>query len=297
MGSITTHTSRIDASVNWVEDSPLGLGGAAECRYVRRDDEYFIAYLSSQTGCNKACRFCHLTQTGQTATVDLPLEHILGQARHVFAHYDALCAEGGSPARVVHYNCMARGEALASRVVRNEPDALIDGLVDLARSRGLAAAVKLSTIMPREMDGADLVAMFGGIPVDFYYSLYSTNQQFRRRWLPKALPVEEALRMLADYQRIMRKIPVVHWALIADENDRPEDIDSIVGAIHAAGLRVDVNLVRYNPFSERQGRESERTDQVVVQLQAGLPGARVRVIDRIGFDVKASCGMFVGKDA
>lgn len=293
MGTITTHTSRIDASVNWVEDTPLGLGGAAECRYVRREDDYFIAYVSAQTGCAKACRFCFLTQTGQTATSDLPLDHVLAQAEWVCRHYDDLCMSGGPSARMVHFNFMARGEALASRVVREQADDLMGGLAALAGARGLGAATKLSTIMPREMEDADLVAMFGRIPVDFYYSIYSTDQAFRRRWMPKALPVSESLAMLADYQRHMRKIPTLHWALIADENDRPNDTDGIVEAVRAAGLRVNINLVRYNPFSERQGRELERVAAVVAQLEAGLPEARVRVIDRIGYDVNASCGMFI----
>ena len=55
--------SNLDQSVNFVENQLVGF---LESRYVRKVDEYFICYLSSQTGCNRGCKFCHLTASGQT---------------------------------------------------------------------------------------------------------------------------------------------------------------------------------------------------------------------------------------
>ena len=73
--------SEIDESRNFV--SPAGPRGMIEARYVRRSSDYFIVYVSSQTACEKACRMCHLTQTGQVHADDLTVDEIAGQAEEV----------------------------------------------------------------------------------------------------------------------------------------------------------------------------------------------------------------------
>ena len=94
--------SKLDASVNWIFDTGV------EARYVQRVQDYFIVYLSSHTGCNKACRFCHLTQTGQTSFQHVTLEEYKQQAEVVLAHYDNLIKNGMPTATRVNFNFMSR---------------------------------------------------------------------------------------------------------------------------------------------------------------------------------------------
>lgn len=290
--------SELDASVNWIAQSPHSSEGKIEARYVRRRDDYFIIYVSSAEGCARNCRMCFLTQTGQRSETPLTLEQIIAQADQGLAHYDEQTALGLTPpAKVVHFNFMARGEVLCNPFIREAADDLLWPLTERARARGLQPSFKLSTIMPSEMRELELTDLFGGIPVDFYYSFYSTDDAFRRRWLPDAIPWQEALGKLVRYQAVARKIPVIHWAYIEGENDSAEEAERIADAVSAAGLRVDVNIVRYNPFSDKQGQEPpieviERNARI---LGGALPGARIKIVDRVGFDVNASCGMFVGE--
>jgi adenine C2-methylase RlmN of 23S rRNA A2503 and tRNA A37 len=223
-----------------------------ESRYVRRHPDYFIVYISSQTGCRKACRMCHLTQTAQVQADDLPVTAIVDQAREVLGWYDA----HAEPAKVVHFNFMARGEPFANPHILTEGGRLMASLSEEALKRRLVPRVKFSSIFPHELTDVDrLATLFGGYTPDIYYSIYSMDAGFRRRWLPKALPPETSLEMLKEYQSQTRKIPVLHFAFIAGENDSTDNIEEICAAVNRIKLRVDLNIVRYNPHSARTGAE------------------------------------------
>ena len=145
------------------------------------------------------------------------------------------------------------------------------------------------------MSGKELHKIFRVIHPNIYYSIYSVDPKFRKKWLRNALPVEEALGMLQDWQDRSKKIVKLHWSFIKDENDSITDVVNLSNAVTKSGLRVDINLVRYNPYSEKYGSE---TDECIIYrnhsvLSSFFPESKIRIIDRVGFDVKASCGMFI----
>lgn len=283
--------SKEDASVNFIESG--NFPGFTEARYVRRSSDYFIVYLSAQTGCVQACRFCHLTITGQTKLIDVPVDGIIKQAKDVLSLYDSR----KETAKIVHFSFMARGEPLSSSVFHNSGADLMLRLTKEATDRELLPRIMVSTIMPQEMHGKSLAKMFPVVQPNIYYSIYSLDPVFRKKWMPKALPVEESLEILKEYQDISHKIIRLHWAFIKDENDSPESVMAIIDAVNKIGLRVDVNIVRYNPFSEKYGEESSYDNILGLEqlLINGLPLAKIKIVNRVGVDVKASCGMFVEK--
>lgn len=288
MNKLKILNSEIDRSVNFVEQQLVGF---LESRFVRKCDEYFIAYLSSQSGCNRGCTFCHLTATGQTSFVDSSHNDFMAQAIQVFKHYRAQ----NKPAKYMHYNFMARGEPLANKILLDDGDALLTKLGQVAKEEGLPAKFNISTIMPLTLKKS-LVDVFHYINPTIYYSLYSTVPEWRKKWMPGAMDVHQALDMLAEYQDFSKKIVKIHFPFIAGENDSVEDMSAICDAIDDAGLICEFNLVRYNPASEDQGVES--SDEIIERNINILKSrfnfdTKVQIIPRVGFDVKASCGMFV----
>jgi len=104
-----------------------------------------------------------------------------------------------------------------------------------------------------------LVNTFNYVNPTIYYSLYSTNKEWRKKWMPAAMDTADALAILKDYQDFSKKIIKIHYPFIANENDSEEDINNVCSAIDKAKLNCEFNLVRYNPASPDQGVESSQT--------------------------------------
>jgi len=166
-------------------------------------------------------------------------------------------------------------------------------LARLAKHHDLRPRFLISSILPQSFT-REFEEVFPIIHPEIYYSLYSLNEDFRKRWVPQAMPVIEALGKLYRWQRYSKKIIRIHHALIAGENDSDEDAKAVGHAITTCRLRADFTLVRYNPPNE-SSRESEWYERYAQTLKKWSPNeTRIKVLNRVGYDVKASCGMFVG---
>lgn len=293
--SWNTIASKEDESVNFIKKYKNGL---LECRYVRRVDDYFIVYLSSHSGCNFSCRFCHLTATSQTSFDGVDVENYIDQATTVLNYYSSL----GYPAEKVHFNFMARGEPLANTNMIENGKEIISILNNLAKERNLYGSCRISTIIPNTINKPleEIIGIEGVIP---YYSLYSVNENFRKRWIPKSLPVVESLDILKEWQNKSGEYVVIHGAFIKNENDSKKDINDICDMLIEKKIICKMNIVRYNPFSEKHGEEtSEENLEYIMNIfkermfKENLLYENTRIVPRVGYDVKASCGMFIGKD-
>ena len=284
--------SDIDKSVNFIQTSPKG---TFESRFVHRSDsEHFIAYLSSQTGCEQACRMCHLTATGQNKDVrNANRSDFIIQANNALSHYDSL----GENSNVVHFNFMARGEPLLNPdVVYNSGD-LFRLLSTMASDRNLKPEFLISTIMPQGGPSSLVKTFHGTYPKPrIYYSLYSGDSKFRKKWLPRAIDHNDALRQLIEYQSTNPTVRnKLHWSYIDGHNDNVDDIKKLGKKLQSLGFNgMGINVVRYNPYSAKYGAESDIStiNECVAELQHSLPNSKIKIIPRVGTDVYASCGMF-----
>lgn len=290
---LTTLRSTQDPSVNIVEQRLVGF---LESRYVRRSPDYFACYLSSHSGCNRGCAMCHLTVTGQTSFEPADRYDFLEQARRVFAEYDAADATQRLAKRV-HFNFMARGEPLANPTLLTQGDDLFYQLGTYAASRELSSKFCISTIMPQTLRKS-LHEVFRWTSPTIYYSLYSISPVFRAKWLPMAMPPEQALAMLAEWQLHSKKIVKLHHALIDGENDSIDDALNICEAVDKHSLICEFNLVRYNPATLAQGVESpDAARETYLRTMRVYLLGRVKEVTRVGLDVKASCGTFVSEES
>lgn len=281
--------SIIDKSVNFVPPSMF------ESRFVQRTDDYFIAYLSSHNGCNKACRFCHLTQTKQTDFEHASLENYVTQLKPIISHYSEQILNGQPRANKINFNFMARGEPFANNTVLNDSTSLALALKNEIRHLDLKPNFNFSTIGPTELGNRAIADVLSPNTENVvYYSLYSARESFRKKWLPKSLPVDVMLSNMRDWQD-KGGTNVLHWALIDGENDSLQDIDLIVDKVNKFGINARFNLVRYNPYSIGQGAEPglDTINAYFEKISKMLGSIDSKIVSRVGFDVKASCGMFV----
>lgn len=287
----------------------------AEARFVRRDSK-FVIYVSSQAGCKQACRFCHLTQKGLTNEYCMSAEEIEAQAFAVYKH----AVETLKPFEVsrIHINFMARGDAFLNDAVF-EPK-LYTGIEQSFWLEGqdnwvgvVPIKYNVSTIMPDSIDIKERVRKLSSIRGDYrvdirlYWSLYSMDGDFRRRWMPRAAAPTDVHRWITQGLKDSYFLPIrTHLALIKEINDGIDAIDGLVKFCYSLPCYKGTNIVAYNPFDDKsEETDQERIDEIMdtfrkhydiyidsVKYPRVNEFEPIKQISRVGFDVQASCGLF-----
>lgn len=282
-----TFKSKLDQSVNFI--TPCQDGGYFESRFVRRSADYVIAYISSHSGCKRACTFCHLTATKQTTMTPADTQTMRNQLVKVLKHYEDNKPENDN-IKKIHINWMARGEPLDNRYLDGLClQILYDTVVDKI-GHTTPPRFNISTIMPAGLN-TSLASRFAPVFPDLYYSLYSMHPSYRYRFIPNSMDPEKALDLLKEYQEISGKVIHIHGAYIKGFNDNIEDTSRIINALKSRELLAKVNIVRYNPPDSLTEEANETMINMIAEKyrQEDIP---VTIVPRVGFDVKASCGMF-----
>lgn len=291
--------SKVDDTTNTIY--PDG----SEFRCVERLDNTTF-YLSSHTGCSLACKMCHLTANGDTKMLPLSADDILTRATTLIANAE----ETTKPA---NFSFMAKGDALASKSIDAD---LVDDLMILGdQHRRLHTKVVISTIFPRQTVGDKvdefLFDRFKSYQPHLYWSLYSLDPTFREYWLPNAQDPEIVAAGLARWQKRTAQEVVIHHPLIDSatldfppSNISGESVIAIGKFLDKHDLHYRINLVRYNPPSSpsaslyEYGLEAHQVDyNMHTRVYETFPRCTsVKIQERVGPDVSASCGMFLERD-
>lgn len=300
--------SSVDPSVNHYTNG-------FETRFVVRDSEEegkqdIIIYLSSFKGCDQACRMCWLTQQGQTDMTPATQEDFLAQAELSLNEARAYVAKNAIRLGNIHYNFMARGEPFLNETVMNDWLRLAGALHTAAEKFILECneemvdhvniEFKISTIIPPIYKYDSMGALVGGMhelpfkefKPEIYYSLYSIDPDFRKRWLPKAENPETALMLLSRYRQAGGTARA-HGAFIHGHNDDFTDIMDVIKVLKFNGLGKKFNIVRFNSFEPERYQESDEEHLGLIKQFFESRGFTVQMVERVGYDVAASCGMFI----
>jgi adenine C2-methylase RlmN of 23S rRNA A2503 and tRNA A37 len=200
----------------------------------------------------------------------------------------------------MNINFMARGEPLANKYVVNEWSKIASGF-EQANPFNLMLKNNISTIMPNTIKHRKLSDIFGIYKPHVYYSMYSVDNEFRDEWIPNAMPVEQALEKLKEYEDFAPelKTPVTfHWAYIKGHNDNLEKTRELAKLIKGLGFRAKFNLVRFNPHPNLEAKGICEPDEGKLQelfdiISDALGHPKSYIVPRVGKDVFASCGMFI----
>ena len=282
--------SIIDNSINFVKQETDK--EFIEARYVHRaNSNHAIVYISSQTACSQLCKFCHLTQTGQIRERDCTIEEMLEQVDVVWPHI------AFNEIETIHFNFMSRGEPLSNNIFLKNFGDLFFGFLQRCSIVGKQFKVLISTILPKGnieniQDSISKILTYDN--VFLYYSMYG-NEKFRKKFIPNGYDLTSSLELLSELNNKFPNRIVFHWAFIKGYNDDINDMEDLVLRVKGYGFTTNkLNIVRYNDYSGRFEESSEEHLQQLLQIWNNhIPNIRSKIVPRVGYDVKASCGMFI----
>jgi 23S rRNA (adenine2503-C2)-methyltransferase len=106
-------------------------------------------------------------------------------------------------------------------------------------------------------------------------------------------PIAEILDAARLYSHTMRERLTFEYVLIEGVNDGMEDAERLLKLLR--GIRAKVNLIPYNPTSDKFKRPSDERIQTFENRIKPLVAAPVTLRESRGNDIRAACGQLAGK--
>ena len=248
------------------------------------DDGRQTLCISSQVGCQQACRFC-LTGSGGFA------RNLAGWeiADQVLETARILRNEEGPG--ITNIVLMGMGEPLANL------DEVLRALEVITAEQGLALSPRRITLSTDGLvPGIDHLAR-SGFKVNLAVSLNASSDEIRDRIMPvnRRYPLRALLAACRRFPLGPRRRITFEYVLLKGVNDSENDARRLATLL--AGIRCKVNLIPFNPFS---GSLFERPDDATVRRFQAVLLARhftAPVRESRGRDISAACGQLRERQA
>jgi 23S rRNA (adenine2503-C2)-methyltransferase len=248
------------------------------------DEDRQTLCISSQVGCQQACRFCLTARSGFVR--HLEAREIADQVLEVSR---VLRREGARG--ITNIVLMGMGEPLANLAE------VVKALRVITSDKGLGISPRRVTV---STDGlVPEIAKLGasGLRVNLAVSLNAAGDEVRDRIMPvnKRYPIRELLAACRKFPLEPRRRITFEYVLLKNVNDSTEDALRLAKLLR--GIKCKVNLIPFNPFP---GSEFQRPDdgairrfqKVLLDHQYTVPVRESR-----GRDISAACGQLREKTA
>ena len=250
-------------------------GEAIEVVSMRYNDRRTVC-VSTQVGCEMACRICATGRDGFTR--NLSVGEIVEQVLHAARDFRQ---EGQRQTNVVY---MGMGEPFANY------DATLASIRVLNDPRGFGLGARSFTVSTVGIVPGIVRFAAEGLQANLAISLHAANDELRDRLVPinRAHPLDALLRACRGYVNRTNRRITFEVALVDGINDSPSHARELADLLR--GLLCHVNLIPFNPVPGIAWKRS--LDERVNQFSDVLEKRGIPVTIRVsrGAEIQAGCG-------
>lgn len=234
--------------------------------------------VSSEVGCNMACRFC---ESGRQKKVrNLEAYEIVEQI---------LVIEKDLQKRLSSVVIMGIGEPL------DNYDNIIKFIKIINDPKGIAIGARhitLSTcgLVPKIYELAKLP-----LQINLAISLHASNNELRNKLMPvnKVYNIDILLQAIKDYLHITGRRVTIEYVMLDNVNDSKENAFELVDLFK--GMNIYVNLIPYNETNTNEFKRSSKNKIMAFYDTLKKNGLNCTIRREFGGSIDAACGQLRGK--
>lgn len=278
MPPVLKHLVSVDGTQKFLFD--VKDGNTVEAVVIPSDDRLTLC-ISSEIGCNMACKFCFTGK--QKLKRRLTADEIVGQFMQV---HDSLQKEGLGR-RISNIVFMGMGEPL------DNSDEVFKSIDVIHSPWGINLSLKKITVSTSGI----IPEMYkvANAKVRLAVSLNAYNDEVRSQVMPinKKYPLKDLLEECKRYYRATGEKITMEYVLLKGITDQIEHARQVVKLLKDVPCKI--NII---PFNEHPGSDYERPSDETVQAfhtEAMRLGAQVLLRRTMGRDIFAACGQLATK--